>query len=125
MFVVAGGAVATLGAVSVVGTWNRIDDEGPANDRLVHAYVRALARGDYDAAYELVCTDETGVDKSAFVEEQQQDPVQTSQIQSFGSWSSPIDGHGRDYQVQITHASGAVTVEHIATQSGRCIQYHR
>jgi hypothetical protein len=100
-------------------------DEGSANDRLLHEYLGALARGEYDAAYALVCTDETGVDKSTFVAAQQQDPVRVSQVDSFGDWSSWVDGHGREYQMRITHASEAVTVERIATQSGRCIQYRR
>jgi hypothetical protein len=60
---VASGVVATLGGVLVVATPTRTD-EGPANDRVLRAYLGALASGEYDAAYALVCTDETGIDKS-------------------------------------------------------------
>jgi hypothetical protein len=117
------GVVALCGVV--VGGWSWDSKrERTRSDDAVRAYLNAVMNGDYDAAYALVCTDETGTDRSSFDEDERSNPIRGFEIESSTAWSSWVDGHGRSYQVRVTHDTGSGVVE-IPTQGSDpvCVQY--
>jgi len=116
--------VVALGGITV-GGWSRYSQlERSKSDDAVRAYLNAAMNGDYDAAYALVCTDETGTDRSSFEQDERSNPIRGFEIESSTAWSSWVDGHGRGYHVRLTHDTGSGVVE-IPTQGSDpvCIQY--
>jgi hypothetical protein len=121
------GVVALCGAaVGGWQEWSRKDSESERSrsDDAVSAYLNSVTNGDYDAAYALVCTDETGTDRSSFERGERSNPTREFEIESSTTWSSWVDGHGRIYRVRVTRATGSSVVE-ISTQGSDtvCIQY--
>jgi hypothetical protein len=125
---VAAGIVAMGGAITV-GWQERssqaIEHERTRNDDTVRSYLQSLTEGNYDSAYALVCTDETGTDRNSFEHTEREDPIRSFQIQSSVAWSSWVDGHGRIYQVRVIRTTGTGMVE-ISTQGSdtACVQYN-
>jgi hypothetical protein len=121
------GVVALCGA-AVAGWHERsgtdAERERSKSDDAVRAYLNATTGGDYDAAYALVCTDETGTDRRSFERVERSNPIRGFEIESSTEWSSWVDGHGRIYQVRVTYETGFGVVE-IRTQGSDpvCIQY--
>ncbi|MBQ0892694.1 hypothetical protein KBX37_06175 [Micromonospora sp. U56] len=118
------GLAALCGVTVGVNSW-RNSEERSQSDRTVQTYLDSLARGDYNAAHALVCTDETGVDRGSFEQAEQADSIRSFEIESSSTWSSWVDGHGRSYRVRVTGATGAEIVEVISTRGANngCIQY--
>jgi len=121
------GVVALCGAA--VAGWQELSRRDSARERsssddAVRAYLNSMTNGDYGAAHALVCTDETGTDRSSFERVERSDPIRTFNIESSTRWSSFVDGHGRTYRVRVTRANGSSLVE-IRTQGTTpvCIQY--
>jgi hypothetical protein len=119
--------VAALCGSAVVGwqEWSTHDVESKSDDT-VRAYLSSVTNGDYDSAYALLCTDETGTDRSSFEQAERTDPIRGFDVESSSEWSSFVDGHGRVYQVRVSRAMSSSLVE-IPTQGGDpdpvCIQY--
>jgi hypothetical protein len=121
------GVVALCGVA--VGGWqelSRHDSERgrSRSDDVVRAYLNSVTNGDYDSAHALVCTDETGTDRTSFERAEQSNPIRRFEIESSAARSSWVDGHGRVYRVRVTRATGASVVE-VSTQGSDtvCIQY--
>lgn len=121
------GVVALCGAA--VAGWLELsrqdsERERSRSDDAVRAYLNAVTNGDYDAAHALVCTDETGTDRSSFERAARSNPIRRFKIESSDTWSSWVDGHGRVYRVLVTRATGSSVVE-VRTQGSDtvCIQY--
>lgn len=117
-------ALVAAGLVSACGVIGSADD-GTASERAVRNYLDALVQGDHAAAHALICTDETGVERGEFDASEQENPVRSYEIESWVAWSSPVDGHGRVYRVQVTRTTGTPVVQEIRTQGDRdiCIQH--
>jgi hypothetical protein len=121
------GVVALCGAA--VGGWqerSRQDSERQRwkSDDAVRAYLNSVTNGDYDAAHALVCTDETGTDRSSFERAERSNPIRGFEIESSTSWSSWVDGHGRVYRVRVIRATGSSVAEIWTKGSDTvCIQY--
>ncbi len=109
-----------VGWAASVGTSRK---ERSESQRLVRSYFGSLARGDLGGAYRLVCTDETGIERTLFEQRYQKSPIRSFAIEWSGTWSNVIDGHGQIYRVHLTLATGATGVEEVRTQAATCIQY--
>lgn len=121
-------ALVAVGLASVCGVAWLVDasvDNEAASERTVRAYLDSLIGGDYAAAYTLICTDETGIERGEFDGPERENPVRSFEIESSGAWSSPVDGHGRVYLVRVTRTAGTPVVQEIRTQGDRdvCIQH--
>jgi len=85
------------------------------SDQVVREYLEALTRGEYGAAYALLCNNQD-VDRARFESNQDRDPIRSFVVERSGDWGNLMDGSGRVYDVLVTPASGISTVEQLSTK---------
>lgn len=113
------------GAAYLANRW-RADQARERSDQMVREYLDALTRGEYGAAYGLICAN-SDIDRSWFESNRSRDPIQSFLIEPSGDWGNLMDGSGRVYHVRVTLASGIVTAMQVSTWYTRdwdpCIRY--
>jgi hypothetical protein len=107
--------VLACGAAYIKSRWNA-DRARERSDQMVREYLDALTRGEYGAAYGLICTNSDNVDRAWFESNQGRDPIQSFLVESSGDWGNLMDGSGRVYYVRVTLMSGIVTAMQLTTE---------
>ncbi|GAA4263763.1 hypothetical protein GCM10022255_111260 [Dactylosporangium darangshiense] len=103
-------------ALACGGAYLIIEDRArERSDQMIREYLNALTRGEYGAAYGLLCDNED-VDRAWFESKQGRDPIRSFVVERSGDWGNLMDGSGRGYSVRVTLASGISTVEYLTTK---------